>query len=91
MIKQNVIKMLHTMHQMGVKVDIQPDWDREEWCNAVIHQFNIHCMPYANETATETAQICYHNRYVLGQGKAWQTAWKRPTTRRVYSNYGSRR
>jgi hypothetical protein len=75
MIKVNVIKMLHTMHRMGVRVDVRPEWDREEWVNAVIHQFNVHCLPYSHEIANETAQVCYRNRGWLGKAGEWKRPW----------------
>lgn len=75
MIKVNIIKMLHSLHQMGVKVRVEPEWDREQWCNAIIHQFNMHALPYPRESAVETAGICYHNRGWLGKAGEWKRPW----------------
>jgi UDP-N-acetylglucosamine enolpyruvyl transferase len=83
MIKLNVVKMLHTMHQMGVEVKVEPTWTREQWCNAVIHQFNIHCMPYPSDSARETAEIVYLVRGFRGQSNEWKRAWNSPPPKRT--------
>lgn len=69
------VKLLQELHAVGVAVRPCADWNKEEWDNYVLHQFNIHCMPYCSESARETAAIVYALR--KSRNQVWNTPYRR--------------
>lgn len=71
--------MLTELHRLGVEVKPNANWDAEEWANHVLHKYNVHAMPEAYRTASETAAIVYSLR--KGRNQVWNTPF-RPGVRR---------
>lgn len=66
-------RMLDALLRDGFVIDINPEWDAEEYGNYIIHQFNLHFLPVNGMNYKQEQEIA---KIVYSLRKSRNQEWK---------------